>query len=157
MVFAATLLFASGCSTDNADKTSGDSTGDSGNTTTTFEEPTVSGGSGGEETTGGATAPESTFGASPKETDVVIRLEGDPKTRFSGRCNDGEQDTVLKGRVPKRYAYTLSGNGLSCSIQKRGSGDGSLKITLTAGNTTRSVQQTNTSGGQIKISYNTGG
>ncbi len=88
---------------------------------------------------------------------VVPRLEGDPKTRFFGRCDDGEQETILKGRVPQRYAYNLAGDRLQCSIQKRGSGGGSLKVILTAGNTTRSVQQVNSSGGEINISYNSGG
>lgn len=156
VLFAALVLVA-GCSSDGANESSGDSTGDSGKQTTVFEEPTMSGGSGGEETTGSATVPESTLGASPEEPDVVLRLEGDPKTRFSGRCNDGEQETVLKGRVPQRYAYALADDELRCSIQKRGAGNGSLKVILTAGNTTRSVQQTNTRGGEINISYKSSG
>lgn len=157
VVLVATLALVAGCSSDGADESSGDSTGDPDRPTTTFEEPTMSGGSGGVETTGGATAPESTLGASPEEPDVVLRLEGDPKTRFFGRCDDGEQESILKGRVPQRYAYNLVGDRLQCSIQKRGSGDGSLKVVLTAGNTTRSVQQVNSSGGEINISYNSGG
>lgn len=117
----------------------------------------MSGGSDSEETTGSATVPESTLSASPKEPDVVLRLEGDPKTRFSGRCTDGDRETIFKGRVPQRYAYNLAGDELRCSIQKRGAGDGSLKVILTAGNTTRSVQQTNTRGGEIEISYRSSG
>lgn len=151
------LVLVAGCSSDGANESSGESTGDSGKPTTAFEEPTMSGSSGGEETTGSVTVPESTLGASPKEPDVVLRLEGDPKTRFSGRCTDGEQETVLKGRVPQRYAYNLAGDELRCRIQKRGAGDGSLKVILTAGNTTRSVQQTNTRGGEISISYRSSG
>ena len=156
VLFAALVLVA-GCSPDSTNESSGDSTGDSGKPTTAFEEPTMSGGSGSEETTGSATVPESTLGASPEEPDVVLRLEGDPKTRFAGRCTDGEQETVLKGEVPQRYAYNLAGDELQCRIQKRGEGDGSLKVILTAGNTTRSVQQTNTRGSEIKISYKSSG
>lgn len=156
VVLIATLALAAGCSSGGNGGSSGDSTGDPGKPTTAFEEPTMSGSSG-EETTGGVTVPESTFGASPEEPDVVLRLEGDPKTRFLGRCDDGERETVLKGRVPRRYAYNLAGDELRCSIQKRGADGGILKVILTAGNTTRSVQQVNSSGGEINISYKASG
>ncbi|HET7480831.1 MAG TPA: hypothetical protein VFJ72_15100 [Rubrobacteraceae bacterium] len=153
----AALLLAAGCSTGGDTDEGSGSTGGSGKQTTAFEEPTISEESSQDETTTNATVQETTLGAGKEEPDVVLRLEGDPKTRFSGRCTDGKQETVLKGKVPKRYAYDLAGDELQCSIQKRDAGNGSLKVILTAGNTTRSVQQTNTRGGEIKISYSSSG
>jgi hypothetical protein len=47
----------------------------------------------------------------------------------------------------------LKGQQLSCRIEKRDNKKGDLKVVLAAGETTRSVQQTNTPGGAIKVSY----
>jgi hypothetical protein len=89
----------------------------------------------------------------PDSPGIMLRLEGDPKTTFSGICTVGGREDVLSGRVPKRYAFDPKGQKLSCRIQKQDSGRGSLKVILTANDTTRSVQQTNTRGGVIHISY----
>ncbi len=97
--------------------------------------------------------PEATLGAEPASPGVVLRLEGDPKTTFSGICTVGERESVLSGRVPKRYAFDPEGEGLSCRIQKQDRDEGSLKVILSADDTTRSVQQTNVRGGVISISY----
>ncbi len=83
----------------------------------------------------------------------MLRLEGDPKTTFSGICTVGGEESVLSGRVPERYAFDLDGQKLSCRIQKQDSGEGDLKVILTANDTTRSVQQTSTREGVIDISY----
>ena len=100
------------------------------------------------------TSPQrATLGKGPDSPGIVLRLEGDPKTTFSGICTIGDKESVLSGRVPKRYAFRPKGQKLSCRIQKQDSGRGSLKVILTANDTTRSVQQTNTSGGVIHISY----
>jgi hypothetical protein len=97
--------------------------------------------------------PEATLGPEPETPGVVLRLEGDPTTIFSGICTVGDKESVLSGRVPKRYAFDPDGQGLSCRIQKRNPGPGSLKVILTADDTTRSVQQTSVRGGIISISY----
>jgi len=107
----------------------------------------------GPETTESAPLPEATLGAEPDSPGVVLRLEGDPETTFSGICTVGGKESVLSGRVPKRYAFDPKGQKLSCRIQKQNSGGGSLKVILIAGNTTRSVQQTNSRGGVINLSY----
>ena len=107
----------------------------------------------GPETTESTPLPEATLGAEPDSPDVVLRLEGDPETTFSGICTVGGKESVLSGRVPKRYAFAPKGQKLSCRIQKQDSGGGSLKVILIAGNTTRSVQQTNSPGGVIHLSY----
>jgi hypothetical protein len=106
------------------------------------------------ETTGEPSPPEVTLGEDPRgEPEVLIRLEGDPETMFSGLCSVGEQREVLSGRVPKRFTFDLKGRQLSCRIEKQDGGNGDLKVVLIAGETTRSVQQTNTPGSIINVSY----
>jgi hypothetical protein len=97
--------------------------------------------------------PEITLGDPDGKPDVVIRLEGDPGTTFSGLCSVGEERSVLSGRVPKRFAYHLKGRQISCRIEKRDGGTGDLEVILVAGDSTRSVQQTNAPGGVIEVSY----
>jgi hypothetical protein len=106
------------------------------------------------ETTRESPPPELTLGDdSGGKPDVVIRLEGDPETTFSGLCSVGEERSVLSGQVPKRYGFYLKGRQLSCRIEKQDGGTGDLKVLLVAGEATRSVQQTNAPGGVIKVSY----
>jgi hypothetical protein len=98
--------------------------------------------------------PKITLGEEPGgQPEVVLRLEGGPKTTFSGLCSVGDEQSVLDGQVPKRFTFDPRGRELSCRIQKRDDGRGALKIILIAGNTTRSVQQTNAPGGTINLSY----
>src|SRR5215210_7892198 len=106
------------------------------------------------ETTGEPSPPEVTLSEDPHgEPEVLIRLEGNPETTFSGLCSVGEQREVLSGQVPKRFAFDLKGRRLSCRIEKHGGGNGVLKAVLVAGETTRSVQQTNAPGSIINVSY----
>jgi hypothetical protein len=105
------------------------------------------------ETTDDKSPPEITLGEDSGKPEVVIRLEGAPKTTFSGLCSVGEERNVLSGRVPKRYAFDLKGRQLSCRIEKRDGGTGDLKVVLAAGESTRSVQQTNAPGSVINVSY----
>jgi hypothetical protein len=60
---------------------------------------------------------------------------------------------VLRGQVPKRFAFYLKGRQLTCRIEKRDGGTGDLEVILVAGEATRSVQQTNAPGGVISVSY----
>jgi hypothetical protein len=117
-------------------------------------EETTSAPTTGLETTGESPPPELTLGDDPGDKpDVVIRLEGDPETTFSGLCSVGEKPSVLSGQVPKRFAFYLKGRQLSCRIEKRDGGPGNLEVVLVAGEATRSVQQTNAPGGVIRVSY----
>ena len=100
--------------------------------------------------------PEATLGPGPASPAVLLRLEGDPGTTFSGICVVGGKESVLSGRIPKRYAFDPRGQRLSCRIEKRDARGGNLRVILIAGDTTRSVQQTNTRGGVINISYDGG-
>ena len=105
------------------------------------------------ERTGEVPLPEATLGPAPDAPAVFLRLEGDPGVAFSGICAVGGKESVLSGRIPKRYAFDPRGQRLSCRIEKQDSGGGDLKVILVAGDTTRSVQQTNTRGSVIKIFY----
>jgi hypothetical protein len=117
-------------------------------------EETTSASTTGMETTGKSPPPEITLGDDPGgKPDVVIRLEGDPETTFSGLCSVGEEHSVLRGQVPKRFAFYLKGRQLTCRIEKRDGGTGDLEVILVAGEATRSVQQTNAPGGVISVSY----
>lgn len=154
VLLAAILLFTYACSRDNAGKNKNEISKDSSKGETSILEGTLSStttDAGGKESTGtgeGTISPDPT-----KAADVVLRLEGDPKTYFSGICMEAGDESVLNGKVPKKFSYGLSGGKLSCSIQKQDKAKGSLKIILIANGATRSVQQTNTPGSIIKISY----
>ncbi|MDQ4129303.1 MAG: hypothetical protein M3151_15380 [Actinomycetota bacterium] len=155
MLLLAVLLFAGACSGDpkaNPGDENEAPTGQAerrGDTTPSLE--------GGKESTGDTSTPEVTLGREPKEDpEIVIRLEGDPKTTFTGLCSVGSQRSVLSGQVPKRFTFDLSGERLECRIEKRDEGQGELKVVLVAGETTRSVQQTNAPGGVVNLSYEDG-
>ena len=112
------------------------------------------------ETTEDAAFGDTTFGETTSggttttQPDALLRLEGDNKVAFSGFCTVGSRDSVIRGRVPKRYRFELAGSqDLSCRIQKRDSGNGSLRVVLLAGEDTRSVQQTTSRGSIIRLSY----
>ncbi len=148
------LSLAWACSGDPGSETGGGTTQSSSN----FEEGTLASTKTvqKEETTASSPLPEATLGVGPDSPGVVLRLEGDPKTTFSGLCTVGGEESVLSGRVPKRYAFDLDGKKLSCRIQKQDPGRGDLKVILTADDTTRSVQQTSSRDGLINISYQGG-
>jgi hypothetical protein len=150
MLLLAVLLFAGACS-DETRKPDERSSPASEKTEVT-EEPTSASTTRLETTED--SPPEISLGNDPDgKPDVVIRLEGDPRTTFSGLCSVGEERSVLSGRVPKRFAYHLKGRQLSCRIEKRDGGTGDLEVILVAGDSTRSVQQTNAQGGVIEVSY----
>jgi hypothetical protein len=145
------LLLAGACSGDDAGERPGSTGGTDGSEDSTPVSPTT-----GPETTESAPLPEATLGTETGSPGVVLRLEGDPRTTFSGICAVGDKESVLSGRVPKRYVFDPKGQRLSCRIQKQDSGEGELKVILTAGGTARSVQQTSSREGVINISYEGG-
>jgi hypothetical protein len=150
MLLLAVLLFVGACSdeTRNPDKESNPPKEKTEVTEETASAPTTL------ETTGESPPPEIALGNDTGgKPDVVIRLEGDPETTFSGLCSVEEERSVLSGQVPKRFAFDLKGRQLSCRIEKRDGGTGDLEVILVAGEATRSVQQTNAPGGVIKVSY----
>jgi hypothetical protein len=151
MLLLAVLLFVGACSdeTSNPDKESNPPKEKTEVTEESASAPTTA-----LETTGESPPPEIILGNDTGgKPDVVIRLEGDPETTFSGLCSVGEVDSVLSGQVPKRFAFDLKGRQLSCRIEKRDGGTGDLEVVLVAGEATRSVQQTNAPGDVIKVSY----
>ncbi|HYQ83387.1 MAG TPA: hypothetical protein VEP28_05205, partial [Rubrobacter sp.] len=147
----AVLLFAGACSDETRKP---DERSSPAREKTEFTEETTSASTTRAETTGKSPPPEISLGNDPDgKPDVVIRLEGDPGTTFSGLCSVGEERSVLSGRVPKRFAYQLKGRQISCRIEKRDGDTGDLEVILVAGDSTRSVQQTNAPGGVIEVSY----
>ena len=132
---------------------SGDTRPQGTGSTDNFKEGTLVSSSRAPEATREASPPEATLGPQPDSPAVVLRLEGDPGTAFSGICVVGSKQSVLSGRIPKRYAFDPRGRRLSCRIEKRDPGRGVLKVILEASDTTRSVQQTNTRGSAINVSY----
>ena len=89
--------------------------GDPGRATRASRESGQSGGEGTrnapplEATLGEATLGEATLGAGPEPPEVLLRVEGDPSTTFSGTCSVGGRESVLDGRVPKRFAFDPDG------------------------------------------------
>lgn len=152
MLLLAMLLFAGACTEDTRKPDNQNNP-----PKTEIQEETTSPLSTGLETTGNSQPPKVTLGEDPNgKPDVIIRLEGDPETTFSGLCSVGEEQNVLSGQVPERFKFHLKGRRLSCRIEKRDEGTGDLMVVLVAGNSTRSVQQTNSPGGVINISYDDG-
>ena len=150
MVFAFFSLLAASCS--DGPEPSGGGTGST--RSSGQEESTLVTAPERPETTVDAPPPEATLGEAPPDSPaVLLRLEGDPGTTFSGICDVGGKESVLSGRIPKRYAFDPREQRLSCRIEKRGSGGGNLKVILVAGDTTRSVQQTNAPGSVVNVSY----
>jgi hypothetical protein len=154
VVFAVLFSLTVSCSGDTGSSDAGASTGggNSQEESDTFEEGTLGPTTRGPETTR-ESPPEAILGPEPDTPAVLLRIEGDPGTTFSGICTVGGKESVLSGRIPKRYAFDPRGQNLSCRIEKQGSRGGALKVILIAGDTTRSVQQTNAAGGVINISY----
>ena len=150
MLLLAVLLFAGACSdeTRKPDERSSPAT----EKTEVTEEPTSASTTRLETTED--SPPEISLGNDPDgKPDAVIRLEGDTGTMFSGLCSVGEKRSVLSGQVPKRFEFDLKGRQLSCRIEKRDGDTGDLEVILVAGDSTRSVQQTNAPGSVIEVSY----
>ena len=90
------------------------------------------------------------------DKEVTLRIEGSPRTKFSGVvCLLGnKEELIISGVVPKRYSYKLAnGQKLNCEIQKQNADASILKVILIAGENNRSVQQTNASTGTITLTY----
>jgi hypothetical protein len=151
MLLLAVMFFLGACSDETRKP---DESSNPAEERTEVTEETTSAPTTGLETTRETPPPEITLGDGPDgKPDVVIRLEGDPETTFSGLCSVGEERSVLSGQVPKRFAFYLKGRQLSCRIEKRDEGGGDLEVILVAGEATRSVQQTNVPGSVIRVSY----
>ncbi len=152
----AILLLTGACS----GETNGNATGDGGNS----RGGSGSGGAASPTTvSGSATTPEEppeiTLGEEPGgRPEAILRLEGGPDTTFSGLCTVGGREDVVSvgGRVPKRFTFDLDGSALACRIEKRDQNRGALKVVLITGDTTRSVQQTNSPGATMNVSYRGG-
>ena len=89
--------------------------------------------------------------------EVTLKLEGAPGTAFSGTCNVGDQGEEITGEVPQSFIYELAeSQKLDCEVRKSGSDSGSLKVTLTTPGSSI-VQQTNTPGGSLNLTFSGSG
>jgi hypothetical protein len=95
---------------------------------------------------------EGTNAAAPSG-EVTLKIEGSPRTEFSGTCIVGGKEEKLSGRVPKRFIYDLDGHRLECEISKQSSNSGQMKVVFSAKDHTNSIQQTSTQGGSITLRY----
>ncbi len=94
---------------------------------------------------------EAAQGESPNTGEAVLRIEGDPQTKFSGSCAVGAQEgETIAGRVPQSFDYELDGQRLECEIRNESGGE--MEVVLEAGND-RSVQRTNVQGATIRLTY----
>jgi hypothetical protein len=92
--------------------------------------------------------------ASAPSGEVTLKIEGSPATEFSGTCIvGGEEEKKVSGSVPERFIYELDGQRLECEISKQSSNPGQMKVELSAGGHTNSVQQTSTQGGSLTLLY----
>jgi hypothetical protein len=92
--------------------------------------------------------------ATASSGEVTLKIEGSPGTGFSGTCIIGsKEEKKVSGRVPKRFIYEPDGQPLECEIRKQSSNSGEMKVELSAGGHTNSVQQTSTQGGSITLRY----
>ena len=144
-ILLATLLgvvvFATGCGGD--EETQDDSTEGQGTT-----EQTASTQDSTENTRGENTMGRNSGGG------VMLSIEGDSGTEFSGICSVGDEAYELSGEVPESFDYDLEGRQLECEIRQESAGN--LNILL-IGPGDRVQQQANTPGGTISLVYSENG
>lgn len=100
---------------------------------------------------------EGTHATAPSR-EVALKIEGSPGTEFFGTCIiGGKEEKKFSGRVPKRFIYEPDGQRLECEIRKQSSNSGEMKVELSAGGHTNSVQQTSTQGGSLTLRYESHG
>ena len=95
--------------------------------------------------------------ATAPSREVTLKIEGTPGTEFSGTCIIGGKEEKVSGRVPKRFIFEPDGHRLECEIRKQSSNSGEMKVELSAGGHTNSVQQTSTQGGSLTLQYESHG
>jgi hypothetical protein len=95
--------------------------------------------------------------ATAPSREVTLKIEGSPGTEFSGTCIVGGKEEKINGRVPKRFIFEPDGQRLECEIRKQSSNSGEMKVELSAGGHTNSVQQISTQGGSLTLRYESHG
>ncbi len=97
---------------------------------------------------------EAAQGESANTGEAVLRIEGDPQTKFSGSCAVGDQEgEAIAGRARESFDYELDGQRLTCEIRNETGGD--MEVVLEVGNDS-SVQSTNAKGATIRLTYSEG-
>ncbi len=97
---------------------------------------------------------EAAQGESANTAEAVLRIEGDPQTKFSGSCAVGDQEReAIAGRARESFDYELDGQRLTCEISNETGGK--MEVILEVGND-RSVQSTNVKGATMRLTYSEG-
>jgi hypothetical protein len=135
----ASAVFATGCARGEETQDEGTEEQTAGQTAST-------------EAQGGTTVERERTGGGGSRREVMLEIDGDPGTEFSGVCSVGDEENELSGEVPDSFSYDLEGQQLECEIRKESTGSGSLKVLLT-GPGDRIEQQTSTPGGTIRLVY----
>ena len=86
---------------------------------------------------------------------ATLKIGGDPRAKFSGKCLIGEKEKGIDLRGPELYAYELGDEKLQCEIRK--DGEGALTVVLTSGDSVRSVQRAGGERSVTKIAYSNNG
>jgi hypothetical protein len=81
---------------------------------------------------------------------VILKVLGASGTSFAGVCSVAGREEVVEGRVPKRYVYELGDGKLECELRNE-SGE-VLRVKLT-GESIHSLQQSDTSGGTVRVAF----
>ncbi len=99
-------------------------------------------------------AGEAAQGESANTGEAVLRIEGDPQTKFSGSCAVGDQEgEAIAGRARESFEFELDGQRLTCEIRNETGSD--MEVVLEVGND-RSVQSTNVKGATMRLTYSEG-
>lgn len=94
-------------------------------------------------------------GGETRSGKAVLKIGGEPGTRFSGKCSVGDEEgEEISGSVPERFAYEPNGRELKCEVRNDSGGD--LKVVFTAGDD-RVAQQANAEGAEIAFEYSESG
>ena len=137
------VVFATGCGGD--EETQDDSTEGQGTTEQTAST---------QDTTENTRAGRENTRGSDSGRGVMLSVEGDSGTEFSGTCSVGDEAYELSGEVPESFDYDLEGRQLECEIRQESAGN--LNVLL-IGPGDRVQQQANTPGGTISLVYSENG
>lgn len=85
---------------------------------------------------------------------VVLKVGGEPGTRFGGACVVGGEEKEVSGRVPARFVYAPDGRKVECELQAIGSGP--LEVSVVAGGGDRR-QEVEVTGDALDFEYSGGG
>lgn len=93
---------------------------------------------------GDGEAGEEKGAADAHPSEVRLKVDGEPGTRFSGICAVGGEEREVSGQVPERFVYEPEVREVECEIRKEEPDDGPLEFSIIAdgGNQKQRIQAT---------------